>query len=133
MFERGVPSGRSGMTAAAWLDDGSNEPFAYLTTTGRVTGDPHEIEIWFAVDGATAYFLAGGRDTADWVRNLRATPTVTLRIADHTASGHARVVDAGSAEDARARQLVWRKYTGPDRDLIEWRDTALAVAVDVTA
>lgn len=117
--------------AAGWLRRVGDEPFGYLTTTGRVTGKPHEIEIWFAGDGATAYFLAGGRDTADWVRNLRETPTVSLRIADRTVSGRARVVDDHGDEDARARQLVWRKYTGPDPDLVDWRDTALPVAVDV--
>ncbi|MBW3603367.1 MAG: nitroreductase family deazaflavin-dependent oxidoreductase [Actinobacteria bacterium] len=116
---------------AAWLATVSDEPFAYLTTTGRVTGRPHEIEIWFAVDGATAYFLAGGRDRADWVRNLLREPRVTLRIADRTATGHARIVDADSDEDARARHLVWSAYTTPDRDLVGWRDTALPIAVDV--
>ena len=25
------------------------EQYCYLTTTGRVSGRPHEIEIWFAV------------------------------------------------------------------------------------
>lgn len=29
------------------------ESVAYLTTTGRVSGKPHAIEIWFALDGAT--------------------------------------------------------------------------------
>ena len=31
---------------AAHVDD----DFCYLTTRGRVTGAPHEIEIWFALD-----------------------------------------------------------------------------------
>ena len=26
----------------------AGEQFCYLTTTGRVTGRPHEVEIWFA-------------------------------------------------------------------------------------
>lgn len=117
--------------AAGWLELVSDEQFAYLTTTGRVTGDPHEIEVWFAVDRATAYFLAGGRHNADWVRNLRVAPTVTLRIADHTVTGSARTVAAGSDEDTRARQLVWQKYTNTAQDLRDWRDNALPVAVDI--
>lgn len=116
---------------AAWLTAVSDEPFAYLTTTGRVTGRPHEIEIWFAADGATAYFLAGGRENADWVRNLRRDPRVRLRIADRTATGHARIVDADSDEDAVARHLVWSAYTSAERDLVSWRDSALPVAVDI--
>ena len=34
-----------------------DEDFCYLTTTGRVTGLPREIEIWFALQGATLYML----------------------------------------------------------------------------
>jgi hypothetical protein len=30
--------------------DLADEEFCYLTTTGRVTGRPHEIEIWFALE-----------------------------------------------------------------------------------
>lgn len=114
-----------------WPGDVADEPYAYLTTTGRVTGRPHEIEVWFAADGATVWFLAGGRD-ADWVRNLRRDPAVTLRIADRSAAATARVVAEGSDEDARARDAVWRKYAeGPDH-LTRWRDSALPIAVHPT-
>lgn len=117
--------------AAAWLASVTDEAFAYLTTVGRVTGDPHEIEIWFATRDATVYFLSGGRDDADWVRNLRHEPRVTVRIAGRTSAGSARVIDPDDEEDALARDLVWRRYASGGRDLTRWRDTALAVAVDV--
>ena len=52
--------------------------FCYLTTRGRRTGRPHTIEIWFVVIEASAYLMAGGRDRADWVRNLMADPAVSL-------------------------------------------------------
>ena len=58
--------------------------FCYLTTRGRVTGRPHTIEIWFVVMGESAYLMAGGRDRADWVRNLAADPAVTLRVGADT-------------------------------------------------
>jgi deazaflavin-dependent oxidoreductase (nitroreductase family) len=115
----------------AWLRTVTDEPFAYLTTTGRVTGEPHEIEIWYGADDTTVYFLSGGRDRADWVRNLRREPRVTVRIADRTVAGVARVVAAGDPEDATARRLVWRRYTTDERDLVHWRDSALPVAVDL--
>jgi deazaflavin-dependent oxidoreductase (nitroreductase family) len=117
--------------AAAWLATVADQPFAYLTTVGRVTGDLHEIEIWFAADRGTVYFLAGGREDADWVRNLRREPRVTVRIAACTVAGTARVVDPGDPEDARARDLVWRRYTSSERELTTWRETALPVAVDL--
>ena len=36
----------------------SSEQFLYATTTGRRTGNPHEIEIWFETNGRTVYILA---------------------------------------------------------------------------
>jgi len=42
--------------------------YVYLTTTGRRTGRPHTIEIWYAVQDGRIYLMAGGRDRADWVR-----------------------------------------------------------------
>lgn len=117
----------------SWLDDVAAEPYAYLTTTGRVTGRPHEIEIWFATDGTTAWLLSGGRDDADWVRNLRRDAAVTLRIADRTVPATARVVPDDDAEAERARTALWRKYTDGGDHLTTWRDTALPVAVEPDA
>jgi deazaflavin-dependent oxidoreductase (nitroreductase family) len=103
----------------------------YLTTTGRRSGRPHEIEIWFAMSGGTAYILSGGRERSDWVRNLTASPEVTLTIGGRTRVGRARVVEAGTEEEAIARRLLLEKY-GPRYagDLTEWGRTALAVAID---
>ena len=107
------------------------EPFCYLTTTGRVSGRPHTIEIWFALAGTTAYLLAGGGDRSDWVRNLQRDPKVRVRIRDRTFEGRARVLEAGDEERA-ARTLVHDKYRGSSADsLVSWRDTALPVAIDL--
>lgn len=110
------------------------EQYCYLTTTGRVSGNAHEIEIWFGVDGDTLYLLSGGGEGSDWVKNLRRTPAVRLRIDDTTLRGVARAVDAASEEDALARRLLTEKYQpGYERDLSDWRRTALPVAVDLEA
>ena len=108
----------------------ASEQFCYLTTRGRVSGRPHRIEIWFALDGSTLYMLSGGRDRSDWVRNLRATPDVTVELGDRSFAGHARLV-TDAAEDERARALVHDKYATSERDLERWRDRALPVAVDL--
>jgi len=120
---------------AARLADHVDDDFCYFTTRGRVTGTPHEIEIWFAIDTAaptTLFLMAGGGDQSDWVRNLRVQPSVTVRVGDTTYAARARVVVAGTEEEERARTLVHDKfaprYSG---DLTEWRGRALPVAVDV--
>ena len=118
---------------AEWLAAIASEPYAYLTTTGRVSGAPHEIEIWFAPVGPTVYFLSGDRERADWIRNLHRDPNVTVRIAGRLIMGTARVVRPDTAEDTTARDLLWRKYSGPDDDLVSWRDRALPIAVDFDA
>lgn len=61
----------------------------HLQTTGRVSGRPRTIEIWFGVDGMRLYLLAGGRDQAHWVRNLRANPSVRVRLGGRSLDGQA--------------------------------------------
>ena len=117
------------------MDDQGGEPFCYLTTTGRVSGRPHTIEIWFALQDRTLYLLSGGGDRSDWVRNLQASPEVTVRIGRRDAPalpGRARVVASKTDEDELARRLVTDKYQpGYGGDLSGWRRSSLPVAVDL--
>lgn len=85
--------------------------FCYLTTTGRVTGREHTIEIWFAMHDRILFLLSGGGDRSDWVRNLRRTPDVQVRLGDVRVPGRARVV-TDPQEDELARRLVHEKYQG---------------------
>jgi len=48
----------------------AGEDYCYLTTTGRLSGEPREIEIWFSLDDGVLYMLAGGGRRANWVRNI---------------------------------------------------------------
>lgn len=108
--------------------------FCYVTSTGRRSGNPHEIEIWFGwSDGATIYLMAGGGHRADWVRNMKTKPAVTVRIADQTLKGAARVV-TDEAEDALARRLLAAKYQGwrEGAEMSDWAKTALPMAIDLT-
>ena len=111
----------------------AGEDFCYLTTTGRVTGRPHEIEIWFSLvpETNTLYMLSGGGDRSDWVRNLRRDPGVTVRIAGEQFSGRAREA-RDAEEDELARRLLVEKYESSRGRLANWRRRALPVTVDLS-
>ena len=117
------------------MDDDGSYAFCYLTTTGRVSGRPHTIEIWFARQGGTLYLLSGGGDRSDWLRNLRRRPEVVVRIGHRHAQalpGRARVLDPGSPEDEFARDLLVGKYQPSyGGDLTGWRRSSLPVAIDL--
>ncbi|HEX9123239.1 MAG TPA: nitroreductase family deazaflavin-dependent oxidoreductase [Actinomycetota bacterium] len=107
--------------------------YCYVTTTGRTSGRPHTIEIWFGFDEGTVYLLSGGGDASDWVKNVLANPTVGLRLGDRDMICRARIV-ADPDEDARARGLLLEKYRSRSTDdLEEWGQTAVPVAIDLPA
>lgn len=113
--------------------------FCYLTTSGRLTGQPRMIEIWFAAHGDTIYLLASGRADAHWVQNIQRNPAVTVRIGAVEFDGRAYLVApraegarAKNPEDTLARRLVVEKYRPRHNgDLDDWRRTALPVAIDL--
>jgi deazaflavin-dependent oxidoreductase (nitroreductase family) len=114
------------------LENLAGEDFCYLTTTGRVSGRPHTIEIWFALKGYTLFMLSGGMDRSDWVKNALRLPDVTVRIKNKVFAGKARLAKVVE-EDALARQLLFEKYQpSSEDDLTEWARSSLPVAVDLS-
>ena len=75
--------------------------FLYLTTTGRRTGLPREIEIWFTRSGDRYHLVAETGERAQWVMNVRRDPRVRWRVGRTAFTGRARVVDR-----ARERALA---------------------------
>lgn len=110
----------------------AGEEFAYLTTRGRVSGRPHRIEIWFGLQGSTAYLMSGGGEQSDWVRNLTAQPAVGLEIGKRHFEAAARIVSDAS-EEQTARQLLAAKYYNwrAGQPLNRWAATALPVAIEI--
>src|SRR6266508_6392364 len=124
-------SSKNTQTVADLLANLAKEDYCYLTTTGRVTGKPHEIEIWFGVQNSSIYMLSGS-DRSDWVKNLLQDPNVTVRIAKHNFTGTARIVK-NQQEEIAARIMLADKYKEREADgsLSEWALTALPVAIDL--
>ena len=110
----------------------TREEYCYLTTTGRVSGKPHQIEIWFGLHDNSLYLLSGGMDKSDWVKNLIEDPSVTVRVAKHNFHARARVV-TDEKEETMARYMLAEKYQEweEDKKLSEWARTSLPVAIDL--
>jgi len=110
----------------------ADEEYCYLTTTGRVSGRPHEIEIWFGVRDHRIYLLSGSH-SSDWVKNLRKDPAVTVRIDGIVFSGTAGLVADGEEEMA-ARYILAEKYQEWEegKKLSEWARTAQVVGIKLS-
>lgn len=110
----------------------SKEDYCYLTTKGRKTGKPHEIEIWFGVQENSIYLLSGGGDASHWVKNLLADPNVTVRIAAHNFTGIARIVNE-EKEEMMARHMLTGKYQSwqEGQTMSDWGRTAWVVGIEL--
>lgn len=68
-------------------------PVLHLTTTGRTTGLPREIEIWFTALKGKFYILSEHFHRAHWVQNIKQTSQVRVRIGNREFGASARVLD----------------------------------------
>ena len=89
--------------------------FAYLTTTGRITGLPREIEIWYVADPVSAgrlFLLAEHFHKTKWVKNIQAEPKVKLRLngIEHPAVARILDRDLDGADWDLAQRLGREKY-----------------------
>ena len=75
------------------IQDVAREQVLYLTTTGRRTGLPREIEIWFIVFRDRFYLFAETGEAAGWVKNITRNPKVMVRIGEWRTDATARVLD----------------------------------------
>lgn len=114
------------------MHEWANVEFCYLTTTGRRSGRPHTVEMWFGVHDGRLYLLSGGCDASDWVRNIQAEAAVIVRVGDQTRHGRARVLEPDTDEDALARKLLVEKYEPIDQsDLTTWGRSSLPVVIEL--
>jgi deazaflavin-dependent oxidoreductase (nitroreductase family) len=103
------------------MTEGLGLAYLYLTTTGRRTGLPREIEIWFTEHDGRFYIIAEHRDRANWVRNIVANARVQARVGDRRFDAVARIVhDQCEPDLARAvKALSDAKYGWSDGLVVE--------------
>ncbi len=94
----------------------ADEQVLHLTTIGRVTGRPHEIEIWFIVHQDKFYLFSEHREAAGWVRNIRRNSNASVRFGKSNSKVVARVLDYSNERELwdEVQAIADRKYG--------WRD-----------
>jgi len=60
-----------------------------LTRSGRKTGKPHKVTIWFVLDGDKLY-IGTANVNRQWVRNIHKTPKIKLSMGGERFAGNAR-------------------------------------------
>ena len=75
---------------------------------GRKTGKPHEVTIWFVLDG-DRLFIGTANVNRQWVRNVKKTPKIRLSIGGGSFEGTAHFL-ADRAEHERAMAAIRQKY-----------------------
>lgn len=79
-----------------------------LTHYGRKSGKPHEVTIWFVLDG-DKLFIGTANVNRQWVRNVQRTPEVKLSMGGESFNGNARFL-TDRTEHLRAMAAIRRKY-----------------------
>ena len=109
----------------------ADDDYCYLTTTGRRTGNPHRIEIWYAAAPGVLYLLAGGGRGSDWVQNLVAEPRVLVEIDGEEHRGD-RARDRGCRRGRGAgRSCSTSTSRAPEGTSPSGANAALPVALDL--
>jgi len=93
-------------------DPQQERKYLYLTTVGRVSGQPREIEIWFVESQGKFYVLAEHFREAHWVKNIERNPRVRVRLGQAQFDATARVLDpeGDRATWEMAQRLSNEKY-----------------------
>lgn len=102
--------------------------YLYLTTTGRRSGLPREIEIWFTRHRGRFYVIAEHAERAQWVQNLRADQAARWRVGDATFTGRGRVIQAEAEAElvATIQALSEKKYGWGEGLVVELTPDAAA-------
>jgi len=103
--DRGSNASRASMTGAS-LHTVADKQILYLTTIGRTTGLPRQIEIWFVVCRERFYLFAERGEAAGWVKNVRRNPKVMVRIGEWRIDATARVLNR------QADRKLWELVAG---------------------
>jgi hypothetical protein len=109
----------------------ADKKYIYLTTRGRKTGNPHTVELWFAVAGKKIYLSHEGAYT-DWMKNILVDGRVEFKIGKIHAIGNARIAEGGEVFELGKHALYLKYYGEADEDTInDWFSESTIIKIDV--
>jgi deazaflavin-dependent oxidoreductase (nitroreductase family) len=96
------------------------EQYLYLTTRGRSSGLPREIEIWFTYRDGLFYLIAE-YPTSHWLQNLQAYPQTQVRVSGEKFAARARIVSAQTEPELHRAiaDLSIKKYGWGEGTIVE--------------
>jgi deazaflavin-dependent oxidoreductase (nitroreductase family) len=80
-----------------------------LTTTGRRSGKPHTVTLWFVSHQGKVYVSSDDFQRRDWCRNILACPEVRVVVGGVELKGTARPVD-NPAQREEIKRLRYERY-----------------------
>jgi deazaflavin-dependent oxidoreductase (nitroreductase family) len=101
------------------------EQFLYLTTRGRKSGLPREIEIWFTYRDGRFYLIAE-YPTSNWLQNVKADPNAQVRVGEKKFAARARLVFPETEPELHRAisDLSREKYGWGDGTVVELEQVA---------
>ena len=69
-----------------------NDSIIDITVTGRVSGQPHSIPIWFTLDGNILYLIPVKGSDTEWYKNVRKRPVIQVSARGKTWEANVRLI-----------------------------------------
>jgi hypothetical protein len=109
----------------------AEEKFIYLTTRGRKTGNPHTVELWFAIARKKIYLSHEGA-YADWMKNILEDNRVEFKIGNIQFEGKARISESGEAFELGKHALYFKYYGKAGEDTInDWFSESTIIEISM--
>jgi len=109
----------------------ADEKYIYLATKGRKTGNPHTVELWFAIAGKKIYLSHEGAYT-DWMKNILEDSRVKFKIGKIQLKGNARIAKGGEAFELGKHALYLKYYGKADEDTInDWFSESTMIEISM--
>jgi deazaflavin-dependent oxidoreductase (nitroreductase family) len=86
-----------------------NATLVEITVTGRTSGRPISLPIWFVLEGNTLYLIPVKGSDTEWYKNLRKTPSISVSAHGKTAMASAYVL-TDQAQLDHVLELFREKY-----------------------